>query len=224
MADDVSRIRPCQPADLDDLYRICLQTADNGQDATALFDDPMLPGHVFAAPYAIYEPTLAWVAQDTAGVAGYVLGALDTRAFEDRLERDWWPALRTRYPAGKLASALSEQERFTLHDIHQPFRADPALVSSYPSHLHIDLLPRLQGQGFGRRLIETLLTALRASGSRGVHLHVGRANQRAAGFYRHIGLTELSSAGGRVFAMKLAGTPPADSIPGGEAWPGPHSS
>jgi ribosomal protein S18 acetylase RimI-like enzyme len=200
-----AEIRPYQSADLDDLYRVCVQTADNGQDATALLSDPMLPGHVFAAPYAIFESSLAWVAEDAAGVAGYVLGALDTRAFEIRLERDWWPALRVRYPEPRPSDALSELERLTLQDIHRPFKADPELVSRYPSHLHIDLLPRVQGRGFGRRLIETLFAALRADGSSGVHLHVGSANVRAAGFYRHIGMTELPGAGGRVFAMKLAG-------------------
>ncbi len=211
MSDDPAQIRPYQPADLDDLYRICLQTADNGQDATALVSDPMLPGHVFAAPYAIFEPSLAWVAEDVTGVVGYVLGALDTRAFEERLEHDWWPALRARYPDPRqLAGPLHEPERIALQAIHWPFTTDPALVSRYPSHLHIDLLPRLQGRGFGRRLIETLFAALRASRSRGVHLHVGRANERAAAFYRHVGLTELQADGARVFAMKLAEATPEE--------------
>jgi len=206
MADDPAKIRPYRSADLDDLYRICLQTAAEGQDATALFSDPMLPGHVFAAPYGIFEPSLAWVAEDSAGVAGYVLGALDTRAFEETLERDWWPALRAKYPEpAQVTAAVSELELFTLQAIHQPFRTDPALVSRYQSHLHIDLLPRLQGRGFGRRLIETLLAALRVGGSSGVHLHVGRGNQRAVEFYRHVGLTELPAVGGaRVFVMQFA--------------------
>lgn len=218
MTNDAAVIRPYQPGDLDDLYRVCLQTADNGQDATGLYRDPMLPGQVFAAPYAIFEPSLAWVAEDAAGVAGYVLGALDTRAFEERLERDWWPALRARYPDPRQSGdAFPDPERFVLQDIHQPFRADPGLVDSYPSHLHIDLLPRLQGQGLGRRLIETLLGALRASGSSGVHLHVGRANQRAAGFYRHLGMTELPTAGGLVFAMNLADVSQATSDVGSGA-------
>jgi ribosomal protein S18 acetylase RimI-like enzyme len=205
VADDPAEIRPYRSADLDDLYRICLLTADNGQDASTLVSDPKLPGHVFAAPYGIFEPSLAWVAEDSAGAAGYVLGALDTRAFEERLQRDWWPALRARYPDPGHGAAVSELELFTLQAIHQPFTTDPGLVSRYPSHLHIDLLPRLQGRGFGRRLIETLLAALRASGSCGVHLHVGRGNQRAAGFYRHVGLTELAADGGtRVFVTNLA--------------------
>jgi GNAT superfamily N-acetyltransferase len=202
-------IRPYRPADLDDLYRVCAQTADNGRDATALLSDPMLPGHVFAAPYALFESPFAWVAEDAAGVAGYVVGALDTRAFEERLERDWWPGLRARYPAPQAAGALSVPERIALQTIHQSFRADP-LLSRYPSHLHIDLLPRMQGRGFGRRLIETLFAALRASGSRGVHLRVGRANLRAAGFYQHVGLTELPGEDARVFAMQLADAEPGD--------------
>jgi hypothetical protein len=90
-----ARIRPYQPDDLDELYRICVQTADNGQDATSMFRDPRLPGHVYAAPYALFEPSLAFVAQDAGGVGGYIVAALDSQAFEQRLERDWWPA-----PAG----------------------------------------------------------------------------------------------------------------------------
>jgi ribosomal protein S18 acetylase RimI-like enzyme len=213
MAEDPAQIRPYQPADLDDLYRICLQTAASGQDATALVSNPMLPGDVFAAPYGIFEPSLAWVAADGEGVAGYVLGALDTLAFSDRLERDWWPALRARYPDPRqLSGTASDLEFMMLYNIHAPFPIDAALVRRYPSHLHIDLLPRLQGRGLGRRLMDTLLAALRARQSRGVHLHVGRTNVRAVEFYRHIGLTELTAdgptelreAGPRVFAADLS--------------------
>ncbi len=64
-----------------------------------MFDDPRILGHVFAAPYGLFEPSLAFVAEDEAGVGGYIVGALDSRAFEERLEADWWPALRDRYPA-----------------------------------------------------------------------------------------------------------------------------
>ena len=92
-------IRPYRDSDLDDLYRICLQTGDAGEDATSMFGDPQILGHVFAAPYALFEPSLAFVAEDEAGVGGYIVGALDSKAFEERLEADWWPALRDRYPA-----------------------------------------------------------------------------------------------------------------------------
>ena len=70
-------------------------------------------------------------------------------------------------------------------------------------HLHIDLLPRLQGRGVGRRLIERLTASLRAQGVIGLHLHVGAANIRAIGFYQRVGFTDLGIEGRRVFAMDL---------------------
>jgi ribosomal protein S18 acetylase RimI-like enzyme len=204
---DPVRIRRYQPDDLDDLYRICLLTADNGQDATSLFSDPRLPGHVYAAPYGIFEPSLSFVAEDAEGVCGYTLGALDTRAFEQRLERDWWPALRVTYPEPDPCASLSEPEEYAYSGIHHPWATADDLASSFPSHLHIDLLPRLQGRGFGRRLIETMTESLRDQGSRGVHLLVGHGNRKAAGFYRHLGFREFPATGLYIFTMDLATDP-----------------
>jgi ribosomal protein S18 acetylase RimI-like enzyme len=203
-------LRRYQPADLDDLYRICLQTSDNGRDGTALFSRPRLPGDLYVGPYALFEPSLTLVAQDGAGVGGYIVGARDSLTFEQSLERDWWPALRSRYPEPppRLARELSVQEQNALHDIHHPWPTADGLADEYPSHLHINLLPRLQGRGIGRQLIAALISELRDQGSSGVHLLVGRANQRAAGFYRHVGFTELPGTAIRVFAMSLGD--PAD--------------
>jgi len=200
-----ARIRPYQPDDLDELYRVCVQTADNGQDATSMFRDPRLPGHVYAAPYALFEPSLAFVAQDAGGVGGYVVAALDSQAFEQRLERDWWPALRASHPepSQDLAAGLSRPEQFALRAIHHPWGTPDELARGFPSHLHINLIRRLQGQRMGRQLIATVISALRDQDSHGVHLHVGHGNQRAAGFYRHIGFAELPADDVHVFAMNL---------------------
>jgi ribosomal protein S18 acetylase RimI-like enzyme len=203
-------IRGYQPADLDDLYSICVRTANSGQDATSLYRNPRLAGEIWAAPYGVLEPDLAFVAEDSAGVGGYVLGALDTEAFDDRLERDWWPALRARYPepGPAAAASLPARDRQALYEIHHPFRASADLTARFPSHLHIDLLPRLQGRGLGRRMMQTLIAALRERGSRGVHLFVSRSNVRAVEFYRRLGLTEVAAtAEGRVFALDLGADP-----------------
>ena len=207
-----AQIRPYQPGDLGALYQICLLTGDNGQDATPLFDDPRLLGHFFAAPYGLFEPSLAFVAEDTDGVAGYILGALDTQAFEEQLERNWWPTLRTRYPdpPPDLPPGHWTPDQRMAHMIHHPWRIPDELAARYPSHLHIDLLPRLQASGFGRQLITTLIAALRGQRSCGVHLYVPPGNYRAAEFYRHLGFTELPvtaaelpAPGLRLFAMAL---------------------
>ena len=206
MTGEPARIRPYQPGDLEDLYRICLLTADDGQDATPIFRDPRLPGHVYAAPYAIFEPSLAFVAEDAGGVGGYVVAALESQIFEQRLARDWWPALRSSYPEPPpdLAERLSPQEQTALRWIHHPLGTADELARAFPSHLHLDLVPRLQGLGVGQRLIATVISALRDQGSPGLHLNVSHGNQRAAGFYQHVGFAELPAHDRRVFSMNLA--------------------
>jgi ribosomal protein S18 acetylase RimI-like enzyme len=200
-----THIRPYRPGDLDALYRICLLTGDDGQDATSLFHDPRLLGHFFAAPYGLFESSLAFVAEDTEGVGGYIVGALDTRTFEEKLESKWWPPLRTRYPdpAPGLPSEQWTPDQLVAHMIHHPWRIPDELAARYPSHLHINLLPRLQASGYGSQLTKTLIAALRDRGSRGVHFHVARSNRRAAGFYRHIGFTELPAADAELPAPDL---------------------
>ena len=201
----MTKIRGYRPTDLGELYRICLLTADSGQDGTALFRDPRLPGEVFVGPYVAFEPSLAFVAEDAASVGGYIVAALDSEAFERRLEEKWWPALRARYPEPPqdLAEGISLPERYMLHDIHHPWGTRPDLAERFPSHLHINLEPRMQGTGIGRQLIATLISSLRARGSRGLHLLVGRSNQRAVRFYRRVGFSELPSTGVLTFAMDL---------------------
>ena len=198
------QIRGYRAGDLCDLYRICLQTGDSGTDATGLFRDPDLLGHVNAAPYGVLEPSLAFVAEDPTGVSGYCLAALDTRAFEQRLEQEWWPPLRLRYADPEVA----EREHWTrdheiAYVIHHPWRTEDDLIADFPSHLHIDLLPRVQGRGIGRGLIELQLATLRDRGSHGVHFHVRPTNRRALSFYDHLGFTWLRTGHSHVLGMRL---------------------
>lgn len=185
-------IRPYRPADLEDLYRICLLTGDSGQDASAIYQDPRLVGHLYAAPYGVLCPDMAFVVEDDEGVGGYILGALDTRDFEARLDADWFPKLRPHYadPIGTPPEHWSADQRGA-YLIHRPFHASRRVVSPFPSHLHIDLLPRLQGQGLGKRLIDLWLKTAAERGSHGVHLGVSRANERAIRFYLAYGLDQL---------------------------------
>jgi ribosomal protein S18 acetylase RimI-like enzyme len=203
----VAEIRPYRPGDLEDLYRICLATGLAGQDATSVYADPRLVGHLYAAPYGVLAPECAMVAEDAEGVAGYIIGALDTAAFEARLESDWWPNLRARYadPTGAPPVEWSADQRLG-YLIHHPRPPRPALLERFPAHLHIDLLPRLQGQGMGKRMMDAWLALVRSMGARGAHLECSSANQRALRFYRAYGLSEeadWSNAYTRLFATTL---------------------
>ncbi|MFI4976419.1 MAG: GNAT family N-acetyltransferase [Caulobacterales bacterium] len=206
----MASIRGVRPDDLDSLYAICLATGDNGADAAHLHKDPKVVGHVYAAPYALLEPQSAFVAEDDEGVAGYIVGARDTLAFEARLEAEWWPGLRERYadPVAKPAQdwGLDEIRAWVIHHPRPP----PARITGpYPSHLHINLLPRLQGQGMGKRLVDAWLARMREQDSPGVHLGVSLKNQRAVRFYRRYGFEEFvfpstrSEAAALYFVTKL---------------------
>ena len=185
------------------MYDICVRTADAGGDARSFHGDPDLPGHVWAGAYVALEPEYAFVLVNDGDVpVGYVIGALDSRSFEARCERDWWPSLRERYPLG---SGATERDRTEIGFVHAPPLAADEVVAGYPSHLHIDLLPEAQGRGAGRRLIETLTASLAADGSRGVHLGVAMQNENARAFYERVGFAEFARTDDTVtFVMPLA--------------------
>ena len=196
-------LRSYQPTDLEAVYDICLKTGDSGEDATHLYDDPKALGHLYAGPYVALEPELAFVLEDEAGVCGYILGAFDTESFYQRLLTEWLPHIRQDLPepAGDPAT-WSRTERL-YHVIHHPLETGYAILHAplrpYPSHLHIDLLPRAQGQGQGARLMQGLFEALRERGSPAVHLGMGVSNTRAGRFYEKLGFTELLRVGSAVY-------------------------
>jgi ribosomal protein S18 acetylase RimI-like enzyme len=185
----MTEIRAFGRGDLDDLYRICLETSAGGG---AAYRDPKLVGHVYVAPYAILSPQSAFVVEDGYGVGGYIVGAADTRNFEARLEAEWWPRLRRGYnDPSDIPRAGGSLDQLMMHRIHHPRQVPSEIVEGYPSHLHLNLLPRLRGQGFGRGLMNQWLRAISETGSRGAHLAVGAANLRAIQFYRACGFREL---------------------------------
>lgn len=186
-------IRRFRPQDIDALYAISLATGFAGSDASHLYDDPKLMGHIYSAPYALLEPELALVVQDQEGVAGFVVGALDTPAWQRRLEQDWWPPLRRRYAAPPEADRDSwshdQRRAFT---IHHPAQAPSSVVQKYPAHFHMNLLPRLQGRGVGSKLFDDWRLVAAVRGATAIHVAVNHGNARAIQFWRNLAFMELA--------------------------------
>lgn len=195
-------IRPFQPADLEACYAISLATGFEGGDAAHLYRDPKMMGHIYLGPYAVLEPALALVAEDGDGVAGFAVGTADTVAWEQRLERDWWPTLRGRYadPADVPPESRTPDQRRAFM-IHHPAKTPAAITTAYPAHLHLNLLPRLQRRGTGSRLLADWLAR---AGKPAVHVGVNRANKNAAQFWAARGFSELDVPGGRTLWMGRA--------------------
>lgn len=182
-------IRPYRPGDESELASVCLQTADSGSDATGLLDDDALWANLFVLPYVARHPELAFVAEaDDGRAAGYVVAAADTDRFETWFRDGWWPRFRGRWPPpAQVASRQYELLEYAYGRGSEPV----AQAAAYPAHLHIDLLPELQGQGLGRQLIVALVDALRAAGVGGVHAVPLAGNAGAVAFYRRLGFSEV---------------------------------
>lgn len=196
----MQRIEPAGLADLPGAYRVCLHTGDAGRDATGMYRDPDLLGHVYVGPYLARGSGLQLVVVDEEGVAGYLLSVDDTAEFEAWADGHWWPPLRARYP---LIDDGSPDARL-IGKLHAPERAEPSVVRDFPAHLHIDLLARARGGGMGRTLIERLLADLRERGIEGVHFGVDARNADALGFYEHLGFrTVREEHWGVVMGMRL---------------------
>ncbi|MDR2798699.1 MAG: GNAT family N-acetyltransferase, partial [Treponema sp.] len=89
-------------------------------------------------------------------------------------------------------------EQHVVSLLHRPlYSSDPASPwwSSYPAHLHIDILPAIQGQGVGKALMHILSEALDRRGCPGVHLGVSKANTRVRAFYCKRGVLDVRGTG-----------------------------
>lgn len=187
------RMRPATVHDLPGVYRVCLQTGLSGGDASDAHADPDLLGQVYAGPYVLFPDAVALVLVDVHGVCGYCVGVPDTLAFEQWCEHEWWPPLRAQHPldARSVGATPSDSDEGLIRRFHDPVRTDAALAAAYPAHLHIDLLPRLQGLGWGRALMHRMLERLALAGAGGVHLGVAEKNTGAHVFYERIGFVEI---------------------------------
>ncbi|HTG43820.1 MAG TPA: GNAT family N-acetyltransferase [Verrucomicrobiae bacterium] len=189
-------IRPARPEDEAAASCVCLKTGDFGKDGEPFYRaDPGALGRIFVAPYLAFSPELSLILEDRGEVCGYALGALESKAFYQRYEADWRPALCARFPAPQGDPSQWDRVQQIHHCYHQPDYFCPEPYENYPSHLHIDLLPRAQGLGYGRRMLNDLMQKLRELGSPGVHLGVSEKNVPAFGFYQRLGFRELIRIG-----------------------------
>lgn len=191
----MAQIRPYRAADVDGLYDVCVRTADVGKDATGMLEDDALWGDLFAVPYGVRDPGLCWVVESDDGrVIGYVVATDDTNAFATWFRDEWWPSRAGRYRRTDGVEP-TVQDRFLAYGDRMAPR-DDAVAREYPAHLHIDLLPGTQGQGLGRRLIDTLLTELGRRGVLALHLAMNAENASAGAFYERLGFELLASGDG----------------------------
>jgi len=184
-------IQPVTEADKPALSRICLLTAQAGSSAEHLHHYPELPGLVYAIPYTHLPSTFGFVLVEGEEVVGYILASSDTRLFEKAASETWWPSLVSKYPLSDNDKEADARYKKLLENMHT---ADPAAIAFSPAHLHIDILPSHQKQGWGRKLIARAVEHLQTLGIDGVWVGLDTKNENAKLFYGKLGFKLIEGA------------------------------
>jgi GNAT superfamily N-acetyltransferase len=104
------------------------------------------------------------------------------------------PPLQKLYPDPKGDETIWTRDEQIYHEIHHPKTDVYKVLERYPSHLHIDLVSRAQGQGNGKKMMQVLLETLKGQGSKAVHLGMFVSNTRAFHFYKKMGFHVIEDA------------------------------
>jgi GNAT superfamily N-acetyltransferase len=189
-------IRPGHSGDEPGAYYVCLKTGNHGQDGEPFYqEDPDALGRVFVGPYLAFELESSLILEDEQGICGYALAAFDSRGFYSRYDAEWRPDLCRRFPDPQGDPRTWSRVQEVHHYYHHPDYFCPEPYEKYPSHLHIDLLERARGRGYGRRMLETVMHSLLRRNSPGAHLCLSASNSSAHVFYQHLGFEELTRRG-----------------------------
>jgi ribosomal protein S18 acetylase RimI-like enzyme len=146
--------------------------------------------------YVSLEPKTCYVLEDRGRAVGYIIGTADTAVFAQRWKDAFAPIVDSKLvprPGLDTGDPLLEREdvQGLRRAIHRGecsmLQSELPLLRQYASHLHINLLPEYQNQGWGSALVSTFLHRVRALGASGVHLGMVQANVSARKFYERLG-------------------------------------
>ena len=185
------------------LVDICVRTGGaGGTDASAMFArDPGILGERYALPYLRLEPELCAVAveSETGYIVGYAVATLDTGEFCARIQVDYLPGVRDRYPDPhqKPRGGLDRRGPRRAGSTRSTVRSAAAgagrrLLRGAPARA------RAAGGAARRswhRLATELLGRLREAGARGCHAAVSAADVRARRFAEALGFRPLPAPG-----------------------------
>ncbi|KAG9118331.1 hypothetical protein FRC07_007209, partial [Ceratobasidium sp. 392] len=120
-------------------------------------------------------------------VVGYLLATQDTRSHEAAAEERCYPPLRIKYPNNPYPPNATSQDQRVINRIHNPLIRPQGLVDITPAHIHINILPQAQRQGWGIKLIDKAVQYLKDLGQNGLFLGIDSRNHNARAFYLNVG-------------------------------------
>ncbi|PTB69167.1 hypothetical protein BBK36DRAFT_48973 [Trichoderma citrinoviride] len=199
-------IRQYKPSDFDGMAHICRETL-NPALASSVPGRRLAP-YVWTHQYTHLSPSTCFVLDDGAGrPVGYCIGCPDIPAFVAAYDSyttevlDNSPDvtrpqdLEAKEPLfladGSVNEVVLERLAYNPHLLLVDGNDD--LLAEYKATMHIDLLPEVQGKGWGRKLIEAFVGSVRhvkmadGSESRGIWIGVAGDNGKVVPFYEKLG-------------------------------------
>lgn len=180
-------IRMYEPKDFERVRMICQETDDSfaAEEREVLWC-------LFCDYYVEQEPEHTTVlANDADEAVGYLMIAADWETYK-RIYRELY------------IPRLQQLNRRQTQEKEHNLDALPELWVEYPAHMHIDILPQFQSQGWGARLMDAGCEQLRNLGCPGLMLGVDAANTGAIRFYERYGFLALRrSPGAILYGLKL---------------------
>jgi ribosomal protein S18 acetylase RimI-like enzyme len=185
------RVRKFKVNDRAAVREINYSTALLGDSAVKFFDDQEIFTDALTRYFTDYEPQSCFVAESGSAIAGYLIGAKDTRVMDQVIAgKIILPLVLKAFFRGMFFKP--KNIIFLLGCVRSFVRGEffaPSFHKDYPATLHINLREGFRGQALGGRLIEAYLNYLKSEGVKGVHLCT--MADKAAEFFTDHGFTLL---------------------------------
>lgn len=198
------RVRPYQHADKGEVYRVCLQTCNDGNDGqNSYLDCPDVLPDKLVGPFLAYSAENCFVVVDNHGViCGYVLCAPDSESFFKNITTRWAPHMTEKY------QALSAKDDMTpAEELISSFHASPSSLSAgapHPadwcqSYVHVGFLSQSRDDILGdmsivKRAFTCAMTSLKIHAAKGVFTRIRQRHHNVVELYRGLGFQDLAPA------------------------------
>jgi ribosomal protein S18 acetylase RimI-like enzyme len=197
--------RRYEPRDRDAVRGICCDTADCGNPVESFFPDREVFADLLTRYYTDFDSRASWVADAGNEIAGYILGAYDTRRFNRVLA---WQIVPCAVVKAIVRGALWHSQTRALLWANRGFMfrecsgGENFQPEHFPARVHINLRASYRGRNIGRELFRCWLEQARAAGVAGVHANVNADNAGGCRFFEAMGFCPL----GREARMRLPGS------------------
>ena len=194
----IYKIREYRPSDEATVHRICLQTWEDGMDASSFFTShPTIVGEKSLGPFINFYSHLGFVFEGANDeIVGYIFAAPNIQEYYQRINVAWLPELRTKYPKVEPTSEgeLLTPCEATINSLHGPDPEYPKGLDSPETWaiVRMAFLPSMTDNSLVKRSTMLMLACLRTSGVLRVLAEVPKKEKYIQELYSKIGkISEL---------------------------------